>query len=264
LENFTIFSNLPIELRLNIWGHSLPRLRVFEIQWSQQYKAWQFVMESKPSMPPLHEVNKEARGELLRSYKAISLEARADSQVIPKPAPSFRCFFSPARDTLYIVTAPGSKIAYSTPTLRWLNGNFRNCVRHLAVLGEHLSSAEFDNGSPYNVITLATKAKAIKLGGVIGWIPQIKTLSVVVGDDFSLAPGYLAVLSGLTRKPNGEVELTELTTREFVGAEEQLHSWIQFLLDHFPDIPNQPAFGIRQSMRRGKFAVVDVWGFLDD
>jgi len=265
LEMFSLFAKLPIELRLKIWGHVLPGSQVIEIEWSRQCNAWQFTSESKPSMTLLHGVNKEARGEFLRSYTAISLEDRAFS-IFPleaRPALSFCCFFNFEQDTLYIAASTDISHPYVNYSMDRLSTIVFQGLKHLAVQGETFWSREFEAGQPY-IITPFTQKKAAKLASLLARFSSLETLSIVVGDDYSQA---LQILGPPNNKPQGIVELTDLTcgrppTSNFVGAKEQFLAWMEFLRSHFPEVSSAD-LTIKQALRGGKLDVIDVWGILD-
>ncbi|KAN0095121.1 hypothetical protein V8E51_015832 [Hyaloscypha variabilis] len=268
LTKFTSFPNLPAELRLKIWDHALPP-RVFEVHCSHHHIGYQFAVESKPKMLAIHAVNSEARREFLRSYKQVTLNRRAATLYQPGDPALVRCFFSPVKDTLYIAEDSERMRSYYRSSLFFLNPDFLNSVQHLAIQAESFTSKEFNTGPPYNTISHATTSKAASLNDMLKLFPRIQTLSLVVGDDFSLQPRYLSILAGFTSKPTGELNLMELTsgrkaTEEFYSAEDQVWSWIDFLLGHFPALLNKPEVEVKEAMRGGKLTMIDILGLLEE
>jgi len=240
--------------------------RVLEIQLCQNISGYQFATESKPKLSAIRTVNKEARHEFLRIYTPITLNRHL--AVTPVSPALARSFFSPAKDTVYIVESRNAPTPYAKPSVWFLNRDFLANVRHLAIQGESFTCDEFHTVPPYNLITFATLKKATILKVLLENFPQLKTLSVVVGDDFSLAPNFLAAISDFTRKPAGELELTELirsrqATDKYCSAEDQVLEWMQFLLEHFTAAPNEPEVRMCQALRGGILAMIDVLGLLE-
>ncbi|KAE9368015.1 hypothetical protein N431DRAFT_316575, partial [Stipitochalara longipes BDJ] len=256
LQNFQLFAKLPTELRLRVGIHALPGPHVWEIEWSGPNHVWQVCPESRPSLPPLHGVNTEARVEFFKTYTAISLVAGPYRPDLP----SSGLFFDFDHDILYVAASPSAIMTYDDQVMDELNPIFLDKVEHLAIQGEEFMCSEFDNRPPYNFPTPATQRIASKLATLLARFPRLRVLSVVVGDDFSQA------LPSST-KPNGLVEFVELTcgrppTTHWVGAKEQFHAWMKFLLNHNPET-YRGSLSINQALRDGNLDVIDVWGFLD-
>lgn len=71
LEKFTLFSNLPLEIRKQNWGHTLPGPRVIEIYSS--YPAYDMMMskESRAALGSITKVNMEAYHVVNERYRQI-------------------------------------------------------------------------------------------------------------------------------------------------------------------------------------------------
>jgi len=82
--DFSLFSNLPHELRVLIWKYSLPGPRIVKLQESRKFHRW--IANCPP--PTLLRVNRESRAVVLTYYKFCQV-------------PHINVFLDPSIDTLY-------------------------------------------------------------------------------------------------------------------------------------------------------------------
>lgn len=201
---------------------------------------------------------------LLRSYTAISLALPALDQG-RQPKSTFECFFDFKQDTLYIAASENVTVPYADCSMDRLNTSLLYRVQSLALQGEEFWCEEFYAGPPYNNMTPTTAVFAEKLRTMLARTPAIKSLSVVVGDDYSQARHVYSC--PYDSRPYGLIKLTELTcgrppTRDYVGAEKQLQAWMEFLLNHFPH-SIRADMAIKQAVRGQSLVIIDVWRLLD-
>jgi len=253
-QNFPRFPKLPPEIRLRIQSHSLSPPQVWEIEWDSDWApyvipSWRVCPKSRPNLPPLHGVNAETRAEFLTRYTAFTLHAGR----LRKFDNSYDGFFNFETDTLYIGISPLSVLDFLNELVGKLNPSFLDKVQHLAIQGDQLIYEGFENQPRH------TKARAVRFGWLLARFSSLKTLSVVVGDDHAQEHGWI--------KPNGLVELTELTcgqpaTDTFVGAKEQFRLWMQSFLDHNLGTYGG-SFSIKQALRGGILDINRAWDILD-
>lgn len=120
LTNFTVFLNLPTELRQKIWRETLPGPRIVEVRCDKGNAC-----TSSAKIPTALHVSSEARAEALRFYK-LSFGSKAGSK-IPDAAP--KIWFNSAIDVFYLDGCLGCNsiqgIGYSASILA-LRSIFRN------------------------------------------------------------------------------------------------------------------------------------------
>jgi hypothetical protein len=88
---FTLFQSLPTELRLKIFTHTIPAVRVLKISYSPLYRA--YIPNIAP--PPALSINHESRSIVLATHTYLWLGPKPLGNPLLIP-------FSPLTDTLYI------------------------------------------------------------------------------------------------------------------------------------------------------------------
>jgi hypothetical protein len=73
-SSFTLFSSLPVELRLQIWAGAMPKGRIIEISYPPCSQSHPY-LRARCSPPSLLAVNQESRGEALQRYSLLKLNS---------------------------------------------------------------------------------------------------------------------------------------------------------------------------------------------
>ena len=90
LSTFTLFPNLPPELRIKIWLHSLPRPRsspIFNVGIVRQ-KALFYFDGAQP--PPIYQACKESRGVALSEYRLLSTSDKPQDRMLTSKLKNLR------------------------------------------------------------------------------------------------------------------------------------------------------------------------------
>jgi hypothetical protein len=129
LNTFDLFPNLPIEVRLKIWGMTLPRSRILRFT-INGHNGYNFSISKSAHMDIAHIMlaNKESRGVVLSRYKFIP--ASKLGLRLPAPASavikSSRIFLDPKTDTAYFQKSfPGLLVPIFRSRLRCEVSNSR-------------------------------------------------------------------------------------------------------------------------------------------
>jgi hypothetical protein len=129
LNTFDPFPNLPIEIRVKIWGMALPRSRILKFT-TNSHIGYNFSISKSSHMDIVHIMlaNKESRGVVLSRYKYIpasrlGLELPAPASAVIK---SSRIFLDPKMDIPYFeISSPGLLVQIFRSRLRCKVSNKR-------------------------------------------------------------------------------------------------------------------------------------------
>lgn len=103
-DRFPRFDELPPCVRVEIWKLAQPQDRVIEMRISRKAKSTVFDLLD-PEFPVLLHVNRESRGETMRSYQRVFLDS-TKQEYLQRPL-----YFNPMADTLFIRSGPEDALA---------------------------------------------------------------------------------------------------------------------------------------------------------
>jgi len=128
---FTLFPNLPVELRFKIWKEAQPEAHVIDIIFREDHPDESF---STATPPILLFVCRESRSETLKIYKVLSKSMKSNPTSVPRPI-----YINPLEDTLLIAddyrTAPIDPNACIPldNIISWLEDDILKAQKYIAV-----------------------------------------------------------------------------------------------------------------------------------
>lgn len=141
-----------------------------------------------------------------------------------------------------------------------LNPEVLSKVQLLAAQAESFSAPEWDLGPQYNPFSRRVQRCRLNLTGFLSWMPALKSLSMVVGDDYG-PQEWLG-----KNKLEGVVKLTELTVghrKTTNGVKSWFDTWFQILGADL-SVELRANIFVQQASRDGALSFIDVWDCLTD
>lgn len=141
LTEFTLFMNLPSELRLRIWDFAMPDERIIEVLWNAEIG---YYIDGLNRIPTILHVCVESRLFTLEKYTAVEVENIVENIEDPRPQseleiqPTYRkekslgFYINISKDTLYLSMGSCHKIFPILDKLIWFLRNLdENIARRL-------------------------------------------------------------------------------------------------------------------------------------